>query len=169
MSAYEDYCQSKGRSYPLANISRFAGLVYATLDNLSSNSRPAQMYGPDSERGRLGKEIVRAFANSVAAEGASYVVMRLPRYDHFRQFLGGQKLPWRFLLESYEDAYHFINAEDFLSAKYRDDSYYQPGWHYGPEINLRIAEAVAADLLACIADSTCISSRLQGLAVSQRP
>ena len=168
LAAYEAYYKGKGVSYPFANISRLAGLVYVTLENLYSNSSPAEMYGPDSERGQLGREIVHAFATDVADEGASFVVMHLPRFDHFRQFLDGKKLSWRFLLEHFEDAYHFINAEDFLSAKYRDDSYYQPNWHYGPEINLRIAEAVTADLLACIEDRACISSRLQGISVSQQ-
>ncbi len=168
LAAYEAYYRGRGVSYPLANISKLAGLVHVTLANLYSNSSSAEMYGPDSERGRLGRAIVHAFATDVADGGASFVVMHLPRFDHFRQFHDGKKLPWRFLLEHFEDAYHFINAEDFLSAKYRDDSYYQPNWHYGPEINLRIAEAVTADLLACIEDGTCISSRLQGISVSQQ-
>ena len=168
LAAHEAYYEGRNVAAPLWKVSRLAGLVYAVADRLYSASTPAETYGPDSERGKLGKAIVDAFAADVAIEGASFVVMHLPRFDHFRQFHDGKGLPWRFLIDHFEAQYHFINAEDFLGAEYTDDSFYQPGWHYGPEINLKIAEAAAGELLACIEDRTCISPRLEGTSVSQQ-
>lgn len=161
LAAFEAYYRGRGVSSALWNISKLAGLVYVALENLESKLSPEQIYGPDSERGRLGKAIVEAFAADVADEGASFIVMHLPRYDHFRQFHDGKPLPWRFLLDHFEDEYHFINAEDFLGEEYTGDSYYKPYRHYGPEINLKIAEAVAAELLACIRDRICASAGLE--------
>ncbi|MCY3832045.1 MAG: hypothetical protein OXG85_03440 [Chloroflexi bacterium] len=46
-----------------------------------------------------------------------------------------------------------------MGVEYTEESFYQPSWHYGPEINSRIAEAVAAELLACMEDGTCVFAR----------
>ena len=155
LAAHEAYYRGRDVSSPLWNVSRLAGLVYTALNRLNPSMSAQQMYGPASERGQLAKAIVDAFAEDVAESGATFVVLHLPRKDQFKEYHDGKRLPYRFLLDHFQEEYNFLNAEDFLGVEYAGDSYYQPLGHYGPEINLRIAEAVAAYLLACIEDGSC--------------
>ncbi len=145
---------------PLWRASRLAGLVYAAVGRNHASSTSAQTYGPESERGQLGRKIVDAFAADVAENGAAFLVTHLPRRDHLSSFHSGEALPWQFLIDHFESSYRFINAEDFLSADYTNAKYFQPNWHYGPLINAKIAEAVGAELLTCVIDRTCLSERL---------
>ena len=163
LAEYEAYYRGREFVSPIWKLSRFAGLLYAMSVANNPASTPAQLYGPTSERAALGMAIVDAFAADVAGSGAEFIVLHLPRNDHFRDFHAGKQLPWRSLLNHIQSEYHFINAEAFLGAEYTDDSYYQPHGHNGPEINSRIAEAVAADLLACIEIGTCELARFQDL------
>ncbi len=89
------------------------------------------------------------------------MVLHLPRHDHLKDFHGGKRAPWRFLLDHFQEEFHFINAEDFLGVEYSDDSYYQPQNHYGPEINIRIAEVVSMELVTCIQEDTCQLPRFE--------
>ncbi len=163
LAVYEAYYRGREFTSPLWKLSRLAGLLYAAREENYPAEPPSQRYGPRSERASLGMAIVEAFAIDAAGSGAEFIVLHLPRKDHFRDFHAGKQAPWRSLLNHFQKEYHFINAEAFLGAEYTDDSYYQPDWHYGPEINLRIAEAVAADLLACIENETCELARFQDL------
>ena len=159
LAAYEAHYRGRDKLSPLTHASRLAGLVHAALHRYIPSASPSQLYGPASERGALGKAIADAFATDVAATNAEFFVLHLPRDDHFRAYHEGKRLPWRFLLDHFQAAYHFINAEDFLGVKYTDRSYFQPGRHYGPEINLKIAEAVTAELLTCIENTACEFAR----------
>jgi len=159
LAAYEAHYLGRDELSPLLYVSRLAGLVHAVLNRYFPASSPSQLYGPASERGALGKAIVDAFATDVAATDTEFIVLHLPRDDHFRAYHEGKRAPWRFLFDHFQEAYHFINAEDFLGVKYTDKSYYQPGRHYGPEINLRIAEAVADEIIQCIKSGACRLSR----------
>ena len=160
LAAYEAYYRGRELSSPLWNLSRLAGLMYAVRQQLFPPMTPAQIYGPNSERGELGMAIVESFAADVAASGAEFLVLHLSLMDHFRDFHSGKPAPWRYLLDHFAETYRFLSLEDFLGAEYTDESYYQPDTHYGPEIHSRIAEAVAAELLACIEDGTCAFDRL---------
>ena len=159
LAEHEAFYRGRELSSPLWDLSRLAGLLHALRQQLFPPLTPAQIYGPDSERGQLGQEIVAAFAADVAVSGAEFIILHLPRKDHFREFHEGEQMPWQFLLDHFQKNYHFINAVDFLGVKYTDESFYQPGWHYGPEIHSRIAESLAAELLACIENGTCEFAR----------
>ena len=163
LASHEAFYVGRDSRSPLLKASRLAGLAYVALNRLQEAETQMQKYGPASERGQLGMAIVDAFAADVASSGATFIVLHLPRKDHLKEFHEGKQLPWRFLLDNLETVYHYINAEDFLGVEYTDASYYQPGYHYGPEINARIADAVSAKLLTCIQDGTCNLSRFEDI------
>ena len=150
LAAYEAYYKGRDVLSPLWNVSRFAGLVYAALNQLDPDMSSQQSYGPASEKGQLGLAILDAFAEDVAENGASFLVLHLPRKERLREFYDGKRPPYSFILDHIQEEYYFVNAEDFLGVDYTDDSYYQPHGHYGPELHLRVADAVAAHLLARI-------------------
>lgn len=159
LAKHEAYYISREYTSPLWRVSKLAGLAHIVLNRLGTAEAAAQDYGPDSERGRLGKAIADAFASDVVESGARFIILYLPRFDHFRAFHEGKLTPWQFLLDHFDAAYHFISAEDFLSEEYTADSYYQPFGHYGPAINATIADAVAGDLQTCIEGGACALSR----------
>ncbi len=163
LAKHEEYYEGRKFTSPLWKASKLAGLTYVALNQLREAASPMQKYGPESERGQLGQSIVGAFAADVASSGAPFIVLHLPRKDHFREFHDGERAPWQFLLDHFQDVYHFINAEDFLGVEYTDDSYYQPGWHYGPQINARIAEVVSMELVMCIQEETCQLPRFENI------
>lgn len=159
LAAHEAYYRGRDQLSLLPRASMLAGLAHVVLNRFTQAASTAQLYGPASERGALGKAIVDAFAADVAASSAKFILLHLPRKDHFRAFHAGEAAPYRHLLDHFQAAYHFISAEDFLGVEYTEAAYYQPGGHYGPEIHLRIAEALAADLVACSAEKTCRFAR----------
>lgn len=157
LAEFEAYYSGREYPSPLWKVSKLAGLAHVTLNRRT----PAQVYGPDSERGQLGKAIAEAFAADVIESGAAFIVLHLPRFDHLRAFHAGKSAPWQFLLDHFDQSYHFINAEDFLGVEYTDNAYYQPGNHYGPEIHAIIAEAVSEELVMCMQEETCELSRFE--------
>ena len=161
LAAHEAYYRGREFTSPLWKASKLAGLAYVALNQLREAASPMQKYGPESERGQLGKAIVDAFAADVDSSGATFMVLHLPRHDHLKDFHGGKRAPWRFLLDHFQEEFHFINAEDFLGVEYTDNSYYQRGSHYGPEINARIAEVVSMELVTCIQEETCELPRFE--------
>lgn len=163
LSEHEAYFEGRDFTSPLWNASKLAGVAHVALDRLRAAAEPAKVYGPASERGQLGKAIVAAFAADAGSSDAIFFVLHLPRKVHLKQFHNGEPLPWRFLLDHFRDAYHFINAEDFLGVEYTADEYFQPSKHYGPAINARVAEVVSAELVTCIQEASCELSRFNDI------
>lgn len=168
LAAYEAYYRGRDVLSPLWKASRLAGLAYAVLNQPNRVMPPQQTYGPDSERGKLGKAIIDAFAEDAAESRVTFIVLHLPRRERLKDYHDNKGQPYQFLLDHFQEAYHFINAEEFLGVEYTDDSYYQPNGHYGPEINMKIAEAIAADLLACIENGSCALPRFQDITQIQQ-
>lgn len=161
LATHEAFYKGRDASSPIWRMSRVAGLLYDTFSHLNAVVAPARVYGADSERGQLGEAIVGAFAADVASSDATFTVLHLPHIIHFRAFHAGERAPWQFLLDHFQDVYHFINATDFLGVEYTDDSYFQPFAHYGPEINARIAEVVSMEIVTCIQEDTCQLPRFE--------
>ena len=161
------YIDREFASWPL-KASMLGRLAYHALNQLNPAESPAQIYGPNSERGQLGKAIVDAFAADVVDSGAQFIVLYLPHVDHFRAFHDGKRTPWQFLLDHFRVAYPFISAEEFLGVEYTDRAYYQAQYHYGPEINAKIAENVSAELLKCIKAETCKLTRFDDMSEIMR-
>lgn len=161
LAAHEAYYRGRELSSPFWQASRLAGLVYAAINQARRNISPEQIYGAGSERGELGKAIMEAFAADVAASHAAFIILHLPRKERLKDYHKGASQPYQFLLDHFRAETHFINAENFLGAEYAHHRYFQPNGHYGPEINLKVAEAVAADLLACIDSGGCQFERLE--------
>ena len=163
LAAHEAYYDGHGFTSPLLKASKLAGLSHLALTQLQEAIAPMRIYGPASERGQLGKAIVDAFAADVQSSGAVFILLHLPIRDNLVSFHNGQRAPWRFLLDHFQAAYHLINAEDFLGVEYTERAYYQPYYHYGPEINAKIAENVSAELLTCIQVESCKLTRFDDL------
>ncbi|MCY3778938.1 MAG: SGNH/GDSL hydrolase family protein [Chloroflexi bacterium] len=159
LADYEAYHTSRDPFFRMWSFSRLATLFHVALNqNIEQSSDD---HGLHSEKGKLAIAIVDAFSKDVQSSGANFIVLHLPGLEHLRNYFERTEASYQPLLHHLLSAFHFIDVLEFLEPKYLERDYFQPGRHYGPEINRRIAEAVAADLLTCIADRTCVSARLQ--------
>ena len=128
------------------SFSRLATFLHVALT-------PRDNYGPASERGMLGQAIVDAFATDVKESGAAFFVLYLPRRIEVQRLHDGAPRPYQFLLDHFDEAYHYISFEDQL-----DRSYLDYGWakrHYGPEISSIAAQAAADEIQSCIESGAC--------------
>lgn len=116
-------------------------------------------YAPDSERGRLGKAIVDAFAADVSRQGKAFVVVFLPHKDHVSRVVNGRPIPYAYLLEDLSEKYHFLSLADRLEPEHKEDSYWGATLHYGPELNQLLAELVAGEIIDCVENAACPLTR----------
>lgn len=161
LASHEAYYNGREFTSPLWKASKLAGLAYFALNRMRAAATFVDTHGPASERGQLGSAIVDAFAADAGGSNATFIVLHLPRQVQLKDFHDGKHPPWRFLLDHFQDNYHFINAEDFLGVEYTDDAYYQPAKHYGPEINAIVAAAVSKEIVTCVHGETCDLSRFE--------
>ena len=94
------------------------------------------------------------------AHDAAFFVLHLPRQSGMQSYHNGYPPPYQLLLDHFEDSYRYIALEEHLDLSHADDIYYVYG-HYGPEINLIAAQAVAAEALACIESPACDLPRFE--------
>lgn len=116
-------------------------------------------YAPDSERGRLGKAIVDAFAADVSRQGKAFIVVFLPHKDYVSRVANGKPIPYAYLLEDLSEKYHFISLADRLGPEHKDDKYWGATLHYGPELNHLLAELVAGEIIDCVESAACPLNR----------
>ena len=154
LAAYEHHYQSSDAARRWWISSRLAGFLFEVL-------KPDENYGPSSERGMLGKAIVDAFAADAMARGAAFFVLHLPRQSGLRRYHNNQTRSWQFLLDHFDDAYHYIPTEEYLDPSYLDDVYWTPEKHYGTAIHDIVAQTVAAEIRACIESASCDLPRFE--------
>ena len=117
--------------------------------------------GLASERGMLGQAIVDAFAADVKARKAEFFVLYLPNREVLRRAHDGKPQGHQFLLDYFDETYHYISFEDQLARSYLDDVYYPDRVHYGPEQSSIAAQAVADEIQSCIERGACELPRFE--------
>ena len=131
------------------SFSRLAAFLHVAL-----TPRDRRDYG-------LGKAIVDAFANDVKAREAEFFVLYLPKRGDLLRLHEGAPHPYQFLLDHFDEAYHYISFEDQLDRSYLNFAYYPDGSHYAPEITSIAAQTVADEIQSCIESGTCELPRFE--------
>ena len=160
LSAYEFYYSGASPVPDWWPLPRLANLIYQAT---AKPSKPSDDFGPDSERGRLGKAIADAFAKDVAASGASFMVVHLPVQFELASYHNGGRSPYTFLLKYLEATYSYLPVEALLGPEFIEPRYWGGTGHYGPEINQAIGEALATRIAACIDDGACPLPRFDAI------
>ena len=163
LAKYEHYYQSRDVVSRWWSFSRLASYLYEALKQPEDDAHTYGFWifsdGPASERAVLGQAIVDAFANDVKARKAEFFVLYLPNRDVLRRALDGKPQGHQFLLDHFDDAYHYITFEDQLDRSYLN--YRWPTGHYRPEITSIAAQAVADEIQSCIESGTCQLPRFE--------
>ena len=164
-ASYEYYYDSRYAAAQWWSSSRLAAFLYAVLkrdedqQNIQDN---ADDYGADSERGRLGKAIVDAFAADVMKHETDFFVMNtITRWSYHQ---GGRRHPYQFLLDHFDDAYHYISFQEQLDNSL-DEAWWAAGGHYGPVLNRIAARAAADKIQSCIESGACALPRFEDKSV----
>ena len=162
LSAHEYYYQSRFVASQWWAESKFMAFLYAVL----VEEQPGSVgVGPNSDRGILGQAIVDAFATDVQEHGAEFFVLHIPRRDDMQRLFDDKSLNYQFLLDHFNEAYHYIPLEDHLDPKFEDEAYWSSAWHYGVELNQLVAEVVADSIQDCIERQECDLPRFEDLAM----
>ena len=161
LAKHEHYYRSRDAVSRWWSFSRLASYLHETLKQPEDDEDGQDDYGgPAGERGMLGRAIVDAFANDVKARKAEFFVLYLPNRDVLRHAHDGTPRSYQFLLDYFDEAYHYITFEDQLDRSYLDHGW-APKGHYGPEINSIAAQAVADEIQSCIESGVCQLPRFE--------
>ena len=165
LAEHEHYYLSRDVVSRWWSFSRLASYLYEALKQSEDDEdSPYDGFwvfsdGPASERAVLGQAIVDAFAADVKARRAEFFALYLPNRDVLRRALDGEPQGHQFLLDHFDDAYHYITFEDQLDRSYLNHEW--PTGHYGPEITSIAAQAVADEIQSCIESGTCELPRFE--------
>lgn len=160
---HEAYYRSRDYVPQWWSGSKLASLIYEVLNLNDEDEQVA--YGPDSERGKVGKAIIDAFAADVLANEIPFIIAFLPHLNHFQRINYGQIPPYKFLLEYLEDTHHYLALDDHLGLEFLDESNWGMTLHYGPEMNRIVAQVIADEIRTCIESSGCPLSRFDDVSV----
>ena len=168
LAEHEYHYQSRDTAPRWWAFSRLASYLHEVLKQPENDEDSQGDYGPASERGMLGKMIVDAFANDVKEHAAAFFVLYLPRRIEVQRLHDGTPQSHQFLLDHFDDAYHYISFEDQL-----DRSYLDHGWakhsHYAPGITSIAAQTVADEIQSCIESGACELSRFEDATILLTP
>ena len=165
LSQYEYHYQKRDTAPRWWSFSRLISYLHEALKQPENDEGSQDDYGPASERGMLGQVIVDAFANDVKASKAEFFVMYLPPQRDLRRLHNETPQPHQFLLNHFDEAYHYISFEDQLDRSYLDYRWL----HYGPEINNIAAQAAADEIRSCIESGACELPRFEDAAILFSP
>jgi len=164
LAVHEYYYQGRNVAGQWWTSSRLAGFLHAALMKQEiQNVHWQENWGADGELGQLGKAIVDAFATDVIKRESDFFVVYLVNRWDLRRHLHHQALipPYQFMLDHFDETYHYISFEDQLDGSYLDDAYYPDETHYGPELNSIAAQAVADEIQSCIESGACELPRFE--------
>ena len=153
LAVHEAYFHSREYVKHWWSGSKLVSYINAVVNQQAE--REQVLYGPDSERGRLGRAIVDAFAADVAAQGRAFIIVFLPHQEYFSRLYHGKEIPYRRLLRDLSENYHYISLADYLEPEHKDGKYWGESLHYGPELNQRLAELVATEIFDCVQNAAC--------------
>ena len=159
LSPYEFYYQNRFRAARWWSASRLASIIFEAL---RQQEEEPDIYTPGSEGGELGKAIIDAFAEDVAAEETDFVVLHLPLQSHLKRYFSNLPRPkpvYDFLLEHCRQSYNYVAFEEYLMPEIVDDAYWSATKHYGPPLHALLAEVLAGEIVDCIETGACRLTR----------
>ncbi len=157
LAAYEDYYRSRDVVSKWWLSSRLGAFIYQ-LTKAQEGGGEAD-YGPASERGKVGKAIIDAFAADVVERAADFFVVHLPLPQHVAHIHNGGQSPYRYLLDYLRETYRYIPFDESLGPEYLDEKYWGPTGHYGAEVEALLGQTVAEAISACIEERSCSTQR----------
>lgn len=167
LSFHEAYYRSRDYVGQWWSHSKLASMIYATVNRQLEDDKVN--YGPESERGRLGKAIVEAFAADVRAEGKPFIIMFLPHKNFFERKFYGREIPYQYLLDYVRDTDHYLSLADYVDPEIKSLKNWGPTLHYGLELNSKVAEILSDEIATCIRDAVCQLSRFDDLGAIYLP
>lgn len=167
LSAHEGYYRSREYIRQWWSGSKLASMIHAIVNQQLADEEVK--YGPESERGRLGKAIVAAFADDVGAAGKPFIVLFLPHKNFFERKFYGREIPYQYLLDYFRDNYHYLSLADYVDPEIKSLKNWGPTLHYGPELNSLVAEILSGEIAACIKSAACQLSRFDDLSAIYAP
>lgn len=157
LAVHEAYYSSRDYVKNWWSGSKLASYIYEVIKQQAEHEKVR--YAPDSERARLGRAIVDAFAADVMAQGKAFIIVFLPHQEYFSRLYYGKDIPYRFLLDDLSEIYHYISLADYLEPEHMDGKFWGETLHYGPELNHMLAELVAGEIIDCVQNAACSLER----------
>ena len=156
LSAHEAYYRSRDYIGQWWSGSKLASMIHAIVNQQLEDQEVK--YGPESERGRLGKAIVEAFADDVSAAGKPFITAFLPHKNFFERKFYGREISYQYLLNYFRDNYHVLvpgglpGSGNQKSEKLRTNSALRTGTEQpggGPSCLMRLPTAFKAPPARC--------------------
>ena len=139
-------------------------LLVMLYDALRQRTAAPDDFGRDSERVTLGLAIIDAMATDVAANGAHFLAVHLPKRSLLRSYHAGIQSPYHDFLQLMAERFHFLATETALGPEFAE---WQHLWgetgHFGPKLSSAVGAFVAQEILACVRDNSCEFARRQEL------
>ena len=121
-------------------------------------------FSRESERVTLGIAIIEAMAADIAAYGAHFLTVHLPKRSLVRSYHAGMQSPYQEFLKLMTERFHFLATETAIGPEFAE---WQHLWgetgHYGPALSGEVGAFVAREILACVQDGSCDFARRQAL------
>ena len=157
LAAYEEYYRSRDVIAKWWLSSRLAAFFYEI--SKTGTGADERDFGPEGERGLLGRAIVDAFASDVATLNAEFFIAHLPVKNELNNHHQGKPSVNDHLLDYFSETYRLIPFMRHLGPEYTDSKYWGATNHYGPEINQLLGEIIAEEIGACIESNSCTLTR----------
>lgn len=126
-----------------------------------------QDFSRDSERVKLGIAIIDAMAADVAATGAHFLAVHLPKRSLLRSYHAGLQSPFHEFLQLVAERAYYRATETALDPELIERHLWGETGHYGPAISSAVGAFVAEEILECVNSATCDFARRQALLDSQ--
>ena len=125
-------------------------------------------FSRESERVTLGIAIVDAMAADVAATGAHFLAVHLPKRSLLRSYHAGGQSPFHEFLQLIAERNYYRATETALGPELVEWHLWGETGHYGPALSSAVGAFVAQEIVACVQDGNCDFSRRQALLRSWR-
>lgn len=139
--------------------SRLVALVAAALTDVKGARAgdPLATFSHDEEAREIARRLVARFAREVAADGAAFLVVYLPRRDELEARAEG-RAPWdTAVLRTIEGSAPTIHPEAGFAPWSGAD--FQPAGHYGPRLNAIVADSLVEPVVEALCARDPPSSR----------
>lgn len=114
---FYDPAEYEPRFWNCSKLACYAELVVSDIPR--ARHQVAESYRPDGEAGRLGKEIIRRFADEARRANARFIVLNLPPPAVVADLAHGRPLPYDDFWKDLESAYPVIRPDEALVHLYR--------------------------------------------------
>ncbi len=132
-------------------------------DVLRQRTAEPEDFSRNSERVELGIAIIDAMAADVAATGAQFLTVHLPKRSFLKLYHAGRQSPYHEFLQLVPTRTHYLATETALGPELIEWGRWGDTGHYGPTISSAVAAFVAEEILECVNSGSCDFSRRQAL------